>query len=446
MPSLPRLRRSLAVLVVAALGATLGLTASSSTAEATNPPTPGNVVAKGFDQCEAPSQASMSAWRASSPYVAAGIYISGAKRFCQAQTNLTPTWVATQLAAGWRLLPIHLGRQASCSTRDRYQDYKISADATNGYATAQAQGAYEADVAANAAAALGIVSGSVLFYDLEAFPMTDAGCRASSLWFLHGWTNRVHARGYLSGVYSSAASGMNVLDDARVTPGNPVALPDAIWIADWNGVADANSSYIRSDGWSGRRVHQYKGGHTETWGGVTINIDSNYLDLRNLPGAAPAPKPAGVTCTDAGINKPAYRVTAPGLRTSLIAPLQCLLKQRGLYTATVTGAWNRATRVAVNAFQRRVRHKVANAFSRSDWTALLAAGHGPSTLRVGSRGADVVRLQRSLNAAIAWFLPVNGVYDARTRDAVKRYQRNVGIRRTGVVATQTWAALSRGRR
>jgi hypothetical protein len=27
-----------------------------------------------------------------------------------------------------------------------------------------------------------------------------------------------------------------------------------------------------------QRVHQFKGGHDETWGGVTINVDSNAVD------------------------------------------------------------------------------------------------------------------------------------------------------------------------
>ena len=38
-------------------------------------------------------------------------------------------------------------------------------------------------------------------------------------------------------------------------------------------------------------MHQYKGGHKETWGGVTINIDSNYVDGPVLGGVAPPPPP-----------------------------------------------------------------------------------------------------------------------------------------------------------
>src|SRR4051794_30224898 len=120
MLSHPRLRRVLVMLTLVVL-AGAGLTTAQSrtapsSADAGNPITPGNITGYGFDQCEAPSQAKMTAWLKSSPYRAAGIYISGALRYCQAQTNLTPTWVRTQLTAGWRLLPIPLGAQASCTT------------------------------------------------------------------------------------------------------------------------------------------------------------------------------------------------------------------------------------------------------------------------------------------------------------------------------------------
>ena len=66
-------------------------------------------------------------------------------------------------------------------------------------------------------------------------------------------------------------------------------MPDQIWIADWDGKANTSSSYIRSSGWQPYgRVKQYQGGHNETWGGVRINIDRNYLNLRTpkLPGTA----------------------------------------------------------------------------------------------------------------------------------------------------------------
>ena len=455
MPSLPRLRRTLAGVTIAALAATIGLTASTSTATTPNPVTPGNMVGYGFDQCEAPSQAAMTAWLTSSPFRAVGIYMSGALRFCQAQTNLTPTWVATQLATGWHLLPIHLGAQASCTTRDRYQKDKISADATNTYAAARSQGRAEANAAVTAARALGITAQSTLYYDLEAFNAGIASCRDSSLWFLSAWTRQLHNSGYVSGVYSSALSGIKILDDARVTPGNRVTLPDQIWIADWNKVADPNSTFVRPDGWVGHRIHQYQGGHNETWGGVTINIDRNYLDLSGVaatPPPPPTPAPTDTSsklsdprCTPASINRAAYRYTTPSQRTGLHVPLQCLLKQQGLYAGAVRGTWNPATTTAVKAWQARVHHRVQRAFTTADWTSLLAAGNSRSVLKAWSRNPDVVRVQRALNAAGSPLLKVTGIYNRATQSAVGAYQRRTGIKPTRVVAQLTWAALMKGR-
>jgi peptidoglycan hydrolase-like protein with peptidoglycan-binding domain len=454
MPSLPRLRRTLAGLTIAGLAATVGLTASSSLATTTNAVTPGAMVGYGFDQCEAPSQAAMTAWLSASPFRAVGIYMSGALRFCQAQTNLTPTWVSTQLATGWRLLPIHLGAQASCTTRDRYQKDKISADPTNNYQQARAQARAEAKQAVAAAQSLGIVAGSTIYYDLEAFNAGIASCRLSSLWFLSTWTRKLHALNYVSGVYSSALSGIKILDDARVTPGNRASMPDQVWIADWNGKADPNSAFIRPDGWAGRRIHQYQGGHKETWGGVTINIDRNYLDLSGTAAVPPPATPAPTTgdklsdpkCTPTAISRTAYRDTAPHARTYLHLALQCLLKQQGLYDRSVSGSWNAATTAGVKGWQARVHHRVQKAFTRSDWTSLLAAGTTRSVLQAGVRNDDVVRAQRALNAAISPHLTVSGAYDKATRAAVREYQRRVGISPTGVVATRTWRALTKGRR
>jgi peptidoglycan hydrolase-like protein with peptidoglycan-binding domain len=449
MPSLPRIRRTFAGLTIAALAATVGLTASSSTATGLNPVTPGDMVGYGFDQCEAPSQAAMTSWLQYSPFRAVGIYMSGAMRYCQAQTNLTPTWVATQLATGWRLLPIHLGAQASCTTRDRYQSDKISADPTDTYAAARTQGRNEAAAAVAAAGTLGITPGSTIYYDLEAFSAGIASCRDSSLWFLAAWTKKLHNSAYMSGVYSSAASGIKVLDDARVTPGNPITLPDQVWIADWNNVADTNSTFIRPDGWPGHRIHQYQGGHNETWGGVTINIDRNYLDLS---GTAPAPTPtttadklADPKCTTASINHRAYRHTAPRERIGLHVALQCLLKQQGLYAPAVTGTWNPATTAAVKAWQAKLHHRSQRAFTQSDWTSLLAAGTSRTVLKSGMSNADVVRVQRALNAAGSPALKVTGLYNRATQVAVGAYQRRVGIKPTRVVATLTWRALTHGR-
>ena len=85
---------------------------------------------------------------------------------------------------------------------------------------------------------------------------------------------------------------MKSLDDARVLRPGVFTLPDQIWIARWDGQANTSTSYIREDGWRpGGRMKQFQGGHNETWGGVTINIDRNYLDLSSGTAARGAGEP-----------------------------------------------------------------------------------------------------------------------------------------------------------
>ena len=106
--------------VAASLVLTLG---ASAPASADNVITPGDFTGYGFDQCLAPTQQAMNVWLKHSPFLSAGIYISGDSRACRNQPNLTPAWIRKQLARGWRLLPITLGPQASCQPRfPRYGD------------------------------------------------------------------------------------------------------------------------------------------------------------------------------------------------------------------------------------------------------------------------------------------------------------------------------------
>jgi peptidoglycan hydrolase-like protein with peptidoglycan-binding domain len=251
-------------------------------------PTPGNFTGKAFDQCNAPSQHAMDAWLHSS-YRGVGVYISGAGRACSHQRNLTRSWVRTQLAHGWKLLPIDVGPQAACN-HHAHRTRRISANPANGYAIARSQARAEADAAARAARRLGLPQHSTVFYDLEAFSTASAACRNSSLYFLSTWTQRLRSHGFTSGVYSSASSGIRLIDNVRVA-GTRLALPQQLWVADWNGRANTRSSYLRAAGWPGARVKQYRGSHTETHGGVRINIDSNYVDLRLARPAGPAKLP-----------------------------------------------------------------------------------------------------------------------------------------------------------
>ena len=292
-----------------------------------NVTTPGNLTGYGFDQCLAPEQWEMNRWLNHSPFLAVGIYISGDSRGCRSQPNLTTRWISTQLEKGWRLLPITLGPQASCSPHfPRYDDDETidpTPGPSDGYPDARRQGRAEGRKTVRAAAALGISEGSTMWYDLEGFDHTQTRCRESALRFLSGWVTKVSALGYHTGVYSSAASGIVMLDRA-LAAGRNFAYPDYIWIARWDGVANTSTSYISDERWNPhRRVKQYEGGHNETWGGVTINIDRNYLDVGR---GTVAPKRVK-HCGGVRINWWNYKRLTPGnAQPSRVKTLQCLLK------------------------------------------------------------------------------------------------------------------------
>jgi Domain of unknown function (DUF1906) len=226
----------------------------------------------GFDVCSTPSPAAMAAW-GSSPYRAVGIYLGGANMACS-QSNLTAAWTEQETASGWHLILIYVGLQAP---RNECGCAAISSS------SASSQGAAAAADAIAHAQLLGIGSGNPIYEDMEAYPHTASNTSAV-LAFLAGWTTELHSQGYLSGVYASTGSGVA---DLVNNYGTGYSEPDDIWIAHWNGQQATSDPSVPSSYWpSHRRVHQYEGGGNETWDGVTLNIDHDYVD-----GAT-----AGATC------------------------------------------------------------------------------------------------------------------------------------------------------
>jgi len=225
----------------------------------------------GFDACSTPSASAMSAWSAS-PFRAVGIYIGGANEACS-QPNLNATWVQQESAAGWVLLPIYVGLQApknGCGCASIVP------------AQAPAEGTAAADDAINQAEAVGISPGNPIYYDMESYSRNNTNTPAV-LAFLSAWTTELHAHGYTSGVYSSATTGIT---DLVSQVGTAYVEPDEIWNAEWNGQQTTTSNYLPSADWPNhQRLHQYQGGHNATYGGVTINIDSDYVDAGGASGS-----------------------------------------------------------------------------------------------------------------------------------------------------------------
>ena len=121
------------------------------------------------------------------------------------------------------------------------------------------------------ATSFGLPAGSPIYYDMEGYALGERIVHeGGAVVRLRRGSSELRAHGFVAGVYGSAAS--TIRDIAALGP----ALPDAGWIANWNGVESVfGDPYVSDSVWPNhQRVHQYKGGHKETWGGVTINIDS----------------------------------------------------------------------------------------------------------------------------------------------------------------------------
>lgn len=252
--------------------------ASSATSSAASSEGATTYTGLGFDTCTAPTLSTMATWVASSPYRAANIYVGGASRSC-AQPDLSADWVRKTVAQGWTLIPTYVGLQAPCSPFPNRVDP----------AQAPAQGAAAADDAVTQLAALGLGAGNPVYVDMEAFRYADSACLAATRAFLDAWTDQLHARGYVSGIYSSSNTMKALVVD---TQGDPTfSQPDAIWFARWPrdsrtqpGDPTLRDPAIPDQYFADQqRIHQYRGGHQETWGGVTLTIDSDSLDAPVAP-------------------------------------------------------------------------------------------------------------------------------------------------------------------
>ncbi len=289
---------------------------------------------KGFDKCTAFSTTDAQIWWDNSPYYNVNIYMSGRNRACKTQPfNGNPAWLTQVNAMGWGLIPTVVGYQSPCTASTT--TVKLSYDPT----TAESQGRGEADIAVNDANAIGITTGSILYYDMERYdpPNPDTlGCEPATRAFLKGWTDRIHELGFMSGVYGSPFNAQN----------HWVNLPaaskmDVVWLANWDNrptvwFYNSFQSFPTSLWPDHQRVKQYSTG-TESWGGSpSFGIDR---DISDAPVAAPViarNKNAdfdGDGRSDASIFRPSegvwyvlssvnftYSGTGFGLGTDVLAP------------------------------------------------------------------------------------------------------------------------------
>ncbi|HEY1643772.1 MAG TPA: glycoside hydrolase domain-containing protein [Streptosporangiaceae bacterium] len=334
--SSPALARSIqSTITITGRAAAAAAAPASITPAAITPAAPQSGVVKGpgFDTCAAPSAATMKRWLAS-PYRSVGIYIGGVNRAC-AQSSLTASWIKTIQAEGWHYFPFYVGLQASCAAASGL------AKINSGQAAAQGRAA--ANDAVTQAASVGIPSGTPIIYDMEAY---RSGCTKAVTTFLSAWDSQLHARGYVAGIYESFS---NISD--LVGAASQMTEPDIIHYADWDGHATTSSSYMPATMWtSHQRIHQYKGGHNETYGGTTVNIDNDQLDV-TLSGT-----PTGGGGGGGGSAlRPSFRIAVA-------------------LNANTSAEW------FARAANGTVRHNYQHPIGSASWSATRAVGNSPASL------------------------------------------------------------------
>jgi hypothetical protein len=242
----------------------------------------------GFDTCEIPSFDALQEWIRHSPYGAVNLYIGGAGRFCSNQA-LNAAFLARLSEIGWKFIPTWVGPQAPCYINSGGRPKPLmDADPLLSYD----QGVAEANAAIAVATELGLAetdgTGTIVYYDMEYYDAGNVTCNEAVRAFISGWTGELRHRGNLVGVYSTGAvlSGLATIDN----------VPDAVWPARWIYTVYTPAATVwdvpnlSNTLWvNHQRIRQYAGGHNETWGGVTLQIDCDVVD--GIVASIPTPRP-----------------------------------------------------------------------------------------------------------------------------------------------------------
>ncbi len=146
------------------------------------------------------------------------------------------------------------------------------------------------------------------------------------------------------------------------------------------------------------------------------------------------------TCGATNLDFTSYPSLQAGSTGAAVKAAQCLL---GGVTEP-SGTFDQATTDKTKAFQTQVGLPSDGVIGAGTWTALLAAGD-KTTVRSGSTGTTVSRLQRSLTAALGRTVGIDGSFGPLTETAARDYQSSRQLVVDGVVGPATWTALQSGR-
>lgn len=142
---------------------------------------------------------------------------------------------------------------------------------------------------------------------------------------------------------------------------------------------------------------------------------------------------------------PAYPVLQPGAKGPAVRTLQCFLNDGDYGPVLVDGVYGAQTRAAVTRVEASFEGPAPKP-GRIDagmWVLLISRTLGDGTLKVGSKGPDVVTLQRALRAA-GGTITVDGSFGPATKKVVQRFQQANRVGDDGVVGDETLFLLKMG--
>lgn len=144
-----------------------------------------------------------------------------------------------------------------------------------------------------------------------------------------------------------------------------------------------------------------------------------------------------------------YGTLRKGYTGKDVKNLQYTLYELGYYDGERDGVYGATTEDAVRAFQIANKIKPVDGTAGNKTlqklyspTAIAASETSPDyeTIRPGDKGETVVELQECLKQA-GYLAEITGVYDDDTVNAVKAFQRSVGINPDGVAGSKTLVRL-----
>lgn len=181
------------------------------------------------------------------------------------------------------------------------------------------------------------------------------------------------------------------------------------------------------------------------------NVPFTQCDIRRLTPVEPTEEPTvAPTATPAATAKPAaktYSKLSKGSRGDEVKALQKRLNDLGYDCGKADGVFGSSTQEAVRYFQDAIGVSQDGVAADSVQQKLFAS-NAPKfetyvTLKSGSAGIRVEKLQSRLNKLGYLDAPVDGEFGSRTKDAVKLFQKAAGLKQDGVAGTATLKAMAK---